>query len=56
MAYDETLASRVRTILSTVGGFSEKKMFGGLCFLVHGNMCCGVLKEEVVPLNVRRNC
>jgi TfoX/Sxy family transcriptional regulator of competence genes len=48
MAYDETLASRVRKILSPMAGFSEKKMFGGLCFLVHGNMCCGVLKNELV--------
>ena len=48
MAYDETLAARVREILSSVAGFSEKKMFGGLCFLIHGNMCCGVLKDELV--------
>src|SRR5262245_35138825 len=48
MAYDETLASRVRKILSNVAGFSEKKMFGGLCFLLHGNMCCGVLKDDLV--------
>jgi TfoX/Sxy family transcriptional regulator of competence genes len=48
MAYDETLASRVREILRAVEGFSEKKMFGGICFLVHGNMCCGVLKQDLV--------
>ena len=48
MAYDESLADRVRGILAPVAGFSEKKMFGGLCFLVHGNMCCGVLKDELV--------
>src|SRR5437762_13922705 len=48
MSYDESLASRVREILSSVAGFSEKKMFGGLCFLIHGNMCCGVLKDELV--------
>lgn len=48
MAYDETLAARVRKILSPMAGFSEKKMFGGLCFLVLGNMCCGVLKDELV--------
>src|SRR5437773_11565986 len=48
MSYDESLASRVREILSSVAGFSEKKMFGGLCFLIHGNMCCGVLKNELV--------
>ncbi|HEY2951989.1 MAG TPA: TfoX/Sxy family protein [Verrucomicrobiae bacterium] len=48
MAFDEALAARDRGILSRVAGFSEKKMFGGLCFLIHGNMCCGVLKEELV--------
>lgn len=48
MAYDETLASRVREILTSLGGFSEKKMFGGLCFMVRGNMCCGVLKDDLV--------
>ena len=48
MAFDETLAARVREILSPVAGFSEKKMFGGLSFLLHGNMCCGVLKDELV--------
>lgn len=48
MAFDVTLAARVRGILSPAAGFSEKKMFGGLCFLIHGNMCCGVLKDELV--------
>lgn len=48
MAFDETLAARVREILSPVAGFSEKRMFGGLCFLLHGNMCCGVLKDDLV--------
>jgi len=48
MAYDETLASRVREILAPVVGFSEKKMFGGLCLLINGNMCCGVLKNQLV--------
>src|SRR5881296_1005359 len=48
MAYDETLAARIRKILSSTVGFSEKKMFGGLCFLIHGNMCCGVLQDELV--------
>src|SRR5262245_39472068 len=48
MAFDETLAYRVRALLAGVRGFSERKMFGGLCFLLHGNMCCGVLKDELV--------
>ena len=48
MAYDEQLAARVRELLAPATGISEKKMFGGLCFLLHGNMCCGVLKNELV--------
>ena len=48
MAYYESLAARVRGVLSPVAGSSEKKMFGGLCFLIYGNMCCGVLKDELV--------
>jgi hypothetical protein len=39
MAYDEDLAHRLRELLDGEKGISEKKMFGGLAFLVHGNMC-----------------
>jgi len=42
MAYDEGLAERVRGVLSNRSGVTEKKMFGGLCFMVSGNMCCGM--------------
>lgn len=42
MAYDEQLASRVRSFLSGKPGFKEHKMMGGLCFMVRGHMCCGV--------------
>jgi TfoX/Sxy family transcriptional regulator of competence genes len=38
MAYDEALADRLRELTTAVPGLSEKKMFGGLAFLVHGNM------------------
>jgi TfoX/Sxy family transcriptional regulator of competence genes len=38
MAYDEVLADRVREAVDGEPGLSEKKMFGGLAFLVHGNM------------------
>lgn len=48
MAYSEKLAERVRRALSGKGEFSEKKMFGGLCFLLSGKMCCGVLKDKLV--------
>ena len=42
MAYDEGLAELMRGELADTPGISEKKMFGGLCFLLHGNMVCGV--------------
>jgi TfoX/Sxy family transcriptional regulator of competence genes len=38
MAYDEDLADRIRALLSQQRGVTEKKMFGGLAFLIGGNM------------------
>jgi len=48
MAYDEQLATRIRALLSDRADVSERKMFGGLTFLVGGNMCCGVNKDELI--------
>ncbi len=48
MAYDENLAQRVREILAGSKGVTEKKMFGGLCFLLNGNMMGGVLKDDLI--------
>lgn len=42
MAFDIELASRVREALSARNDVTEKKMFGGLAFMVRGHMCCGV--------------
>jgi len=42
MAYDDQAAERVRSILSGQLDVIEKKMMGGLIFMVRGNMCCGV--------------
>ncbi len=42
MAYSETHAEFLRNALSNLDGVTEKKMFGGLCFLLNGNMLCGV--------------
>ena len=44
MAYSETLAETMRADLGVEPGLSEKKMFGGLCFLLHGHMVCGVTR------------
>jgi hypothetical protein len=48
MPYDEVLADRVRTALGKRKGLTEKKMFGGLGFLLSGNMCVGVWKEYLI--------
>ena len=42
MAFDEGLAAMMRDDLVDQTGISKKKMFGGLCFLLNGNMVCGV--------------
>ena len=48
MAYDEGLATRVRDVLAGTPGLVEKRMFGGLAFLVHGNMACGVRGDDLM--------
>lgn len=49
MAYNEKLASRVREIISaTEDDVEEKKMFGGLCFMVNDKMCLGVEQERLM--------
>ena len=48
MAYNEALADRVRAVLLPVANVDEKKMFGGVTFMVSGQMCCGVLKDDLV--------
>lgn len=49
MAYDEHLADRVRSALKRMKmRFEEKRMMGGLCFMVAGKMCVGVEKERLM--------
>ena len=49
MAYNEKLANRTREIISlTHKNVEEKKMFGGLCFMVNSKMCVGVEKERLM--------
>jgi len=48
MAYDHGLAQRVRETLEEEPGYEEKKMFGGLCFLLYGKMICGIIKEDLI--------
>ena len=48
MAYDEALAERVRSQLSGEEGVTERKMFGGIAFMVGGNMALGVRDDELM--------
>ena len=48
MAYDEQLAARVRKFLGDRTDVVERKMFGGLTFMVSGRMCCGVNRDELI--------
>ena len=48
MAYDEELAERVRRALAPREGLSEKKMFGGIAFMLRGNMCCGIVRDQLM--------
>jgi TfoX/Sxy family transcriptional regulator of competence genes len=48
MAYDEALAERVRTVLGDAPDVVAKRMFGGIAFMVAGNMACGVMGEDLL--------
>lgn len=48
MAYDTELAERVRAIIAARQGVTERKMFGGIAWMLQGNMACGVLGDEVI--------
>ncbi|MBI4490559.1 MAG: TfoX/Sxy family protein [Deltaproteobacteria bacterium] len=48
MAYDEKSADRIRKLLTRRKGVTEKKMFGGVAFMLRGHMCCGVVNGDLV--------
>lgn len=48
MAYNEKLADRIRHSLAAIPGVEEKKMMGGLTFMVNGKMCLGVVGDELM--------
>ncbi len=52
MAYDKALAARIRTTLRDEPGVVEKKMFGGVVFMVGGNMACGVAGGGEIMIRV----
>jgi TfoX/Sxy family transcriptional regulator of competence genes len=47
VAYNEQTAERLRAELESIGNFTEKKMFGGVSFLLGGNMAIGVVRDEL---------
>jgi hypothetical protein len=48
VAFDEGLAERIRTTVGSDPAISERKMFGGLCFMSSGNMCFGIVGDELM--------
>lgn len=48
MAFDELLAQRIREVVAQVPGFTEKKMFGGVGYMLNGNMACGVNGSDLI--------
>lgn len=48
MAYDEGLANRIRTALGSRDDVAERKMFGGIAFMVAGRMACGVIHDDLM--------
>ena len=45
---DEELVDRIRRFMKRRKGYSEQKMFGGLCFMINGNMCVGPWKGSLI--------
>ncbi len=48
MACDERLVARIRGVLRRTANVRERRMFGGVCFTLNGNMFCGVVKDEIM--------
>ena len=48
MAFDEQLAMRIRAVLGARTDLIERKMFGGLAFMVRGHMCCGIVGNDLI--------
>ncbi len=48
MAFSEELADRVRDVIGVREGVTERKMFGGIAWMINGNMACGVMAEDLM--------
>jgi TfoX/Sxy family transcriptional regulator of competence genes len=55
MAYDEDLVNRIRELLGSKPGVDEKRMFGGLAFLINGNMSVAVSRQGGLLVRVPRD-
>lgn len=52
---DEQFLSRIREFIRAYPGYSEKRLFGGICFMIHGNMCVGNWKGSLVVRLDKKN-
>ena len=48
MTFSELTASQIRSAIRNTPGLSERHMFGGIAFMLEGNMCCGVIDDNLV--------
>lgn len=48
MTFNETTAGKIRSTLERTPGLTERRMFGGVTFMLGGNMCCGVIEDNLV--------
>lgn len=48
MAYSEALAERIRAHLGASDGFNERKLFGGIAFMLNGNVLVGVMNDDLI--------
>jgi TfoX/Sxy family transcriptional regulator of competence genes len=48
MVCDERLVERIRVALKGIRGAGERRMFGGVCFTLNGNMICGIVEDELM--------
>ncbi|HET6349129.1 MAG TPA: TfoX/Sxy family protein [Candidatus Krumholzibacteria bacterium] len=48
MTFNEVTAMQIRSAMQNTPGLSERHMFGGVAFMLEGNMCCGVIEDNLV--------
>lgn len=56
MVFDEGLAQRIREVFENRTDIEEKKMFGGLCFMLSRHMCCGIVGDTLMARVGPENC